>query len=231
MKLRKYGKKQQISKRPPIKPAKDYDAADRFMATHELVERALCNLSVFEIAQAQRVSKNFRDVIKVSSQIRNAVACQSWLPPIDGKGPESYTSALPFQQGIDFDSGLELRSDIRYFRMESIYCVPTFNKKHEIVEIVFQHTIHPVKDLMRSKVNGEEDNISADLWRMLPLCPKGIEVEVTFKSNHRGWSTKKEFGSDSSLEDVYDWLVDVRDRRLLMGTHRTTPIDDEFWDF
>lgn len=214
MKLRKYGKKRPIFTSASISPKNTIEAAYNFITTHELVEMTISILPVFDIAQMQRVCKSFRDLIKTSSKIRRAVRGQSWLPSIKCEDPSDYRSALPFNGRLDFDSGLRFRPDVRFFRVKSVSYRPTFSNGPDVVEIEVQHTIEHDDDLPRPEISGKHKVNSAKLWRMLPLCQDGIVVDVIFKSKYKGWRTVKKFGPESALAEVYEWLVDVRDRRL-----------------
>lgn len=223
MKLRKIQKKQRPFPRISIDAASRNQAVHNFLSTYELVEMTISKLSMFEIARAQRVCRTFRDVIVFSSQIRNAVACQTWLPAVDDKGEDAYSVSLPAKTYLDFDSGLASQPDVRFFRTETILDAPTPESRSDVVAIVFQHTIGPPDESPRSGIDAWRSTLSAELWRMIPLCPPGVAVDVHLNSKHKGWSTRKRFEAGSSLADVYEWLAEVRNRRLQMGTHRKVP--------
>lgn len=220
MKLRKYGKKRAVSKSASISHEKSNQAAYNFITTHELAEMIISKLPVFDIAQMQRVCKFFRDLIKTSGKIRRAVRGQCWLPSVDDKDPSKYPSTLPFDGRLDFDSGLSFRPDVRFFRVNRISYDLKFSDESDIVQLEFRHALEHDDYLARPEINGKCRAASAKLWRILPLCQEGILVEIIFKSKYKGCQTVKAFGPESTLADVYEWLVDVRDRRLQTMTRR-----------
>lgn len=221
MKLRKYGKTRPVFKAASISLKETNQAANHFMTTYELLEMTISRLSAFELAQMQRVCKYFRDLINTSNQIRQAIRRESWLPPIDDKDPSEYQSAVPSNCLLNFDSGLQSHPDVCYFRIKSISYNPAFTEGPDVIGLEAQHALEPEEDLPRSEIRGKHQTASAKLWRVLRLCPDGILVNVIFNSKYKGWQTARNFGAESTLGDVYGWLVDVRDRRLQMGMHRT----------
>lgn len=202
--------------------AANHEAADKVMATYELVEMIICELPLIDIARAQRVCKTFGDIVKTSPSIRRVAARTPWLrddvpaanriwrwgEKTEAKIPQP--SPMPFKWNLNFDNGHDSPAIKRFCSMKALHSRLKVRLSPALGWISFDNDVELSEAQQRSMITPNQEIASAAIWRLVPICRAGMTVKVGYNLNPMLPGKTTSFGPESTLEDLYSWLVVVQ---------------------